>query len=104
MSKKIYAVVMPNGDIYGVPAEVIAENYAKYYEREHGEPYEKNFNAMMEFFDKNEYEFADWAKNNMNWEDVADKAFLIERKDVPIDFQEGWVNGNILFITKMEEV
>lgn len=89
---------MPNGDIYGVPAEVIAENYAKYYKGEYGEPYEENFNTMMEWFDKNEYEFSDWAKNNMNWEDVADKAFLIEKKNIPVDFQEGWVNGNNLFI------
>ena len=30
--KRLYIVTMSNGDQYGVPAEVIADNYAKYYE------------------------------------------------------------------------
>lgn len=30
--KRLYAVTMQNGDKFGVPAEVIADNYAKYYE------------------------------------------------------------------------
>ena len=28
---KYYTVEMTNGDIYGIPAQVIAENYAKYF-------------------------------------------------------------------------
>ena len=35
--KRIYAITTTEGDVWGVPAEVIADNYAKYYERCGGE-------------------------------------------------------------------
>ncbi len=94
---RIYAVTMNNGDIYGVPAEVIADNYAKYYESR-GEGYQENFDAMIGWFDTGEFEFADWAKNNMDWDDVKDKAMLLEKAPQQFDFQEGWVNGSYEYI------
>lgn len=60
--KRLYIVTMSNGDQYGVPAEFIADNYAKYYEGI-GEDYKENYDAMIEWFDTNDFEFADWAKN-----------------------------------------
>ena len=83
---------MPNGDVYGVPAEVIADNYAKCY-GENEEDYQENFDAMMHWFEKGDYSFADWAKDNMDWDDVQEKAVLLESKNAKVDFQEGWVNG-----------
>lgn len=91
--KNVYAITMPNGDVYGVPAEVIADHYAAYYQREHDEDYYENYDAMMSWFQKDDYEFADWAKNNMDWDDVKDKAVLLEKNEEAIDFQDGWVNG-----------
>lgn len=90
--KRIYAVTMDNGDIYGIPASVIADNYAKYYQN-HGEDYQGNYNTMMDWFDKEDYEFADWAKNNMDWDDVKEHATLLEHRHESTDFQEGWING-----------
>lgn len=92
-SKNIYAVTMKNGDVYGVPAELIADHYAKYYLREHGEDYQENYDAMMHWFATDDYEFADWAKGNMDWDDIREKAVLLKRKETKVDFQEGWVNG-----------
>jgi hypothetical protein len=37
-------------------------------------------------------EVADWAQNNMDWDDVKDVAKLVH-SDEP-DYQEGWVNGD----------
>lgn len=91
--KRIYIVTMSNGDQYGVPAEVIADNYAKYCEKFYGEDYKENFDAMIEWFDTNDYEFADWAKDNMNWSDVSDKAILVKHIQPEPDFEDGWVNG-----------
>lgn len=91
-SKNIYAVTMDNGDTYGVPAELIADNFAKYYARV-GEDYQENYDAMMYWLKTDDYEFADWAKNNMDWEDVKDHAVLLKSEEVTVDFQEGWVNG-----------
>lgn len=91
-SKNIYAVTMENGDVYGVPAEIIADDYAKYYEST-GEDYQENYDAMMHWFHTDDYDFADWAKGNMNWDDVKDHAVLIDSHKKKLDFQEGWVNG-----------
>lgn len=93
MSIRIYAVTMSNGDIYGVPAEVIADHYAKYYESQ-GENYHDNYDAMIGWFDAKCFEFADWAKNNMDWDDVKDKAFLLLKAEQKVDFQDGWINGH----------
>lgn len=90
--KRLYIVTMTNGDQYGVPAEVIADNYAKYYERI-GEDYKENYDAMIYWFDTDDFGFADWAKNNMDWSDVSDKAVLVKRAEQEVDFQESWVNG-----------
>ena len=91
---KYYCVEMPDGKTYGVPARIIADNYAKCYQ-ERGEDYQENFDAMMDWFDTNDFEFADWAKNNMDWDEVKDAAVVIsiEPDKEPVDFQAAWVNG-----------
>lgn len=91
--KRYYTVTMNDDNVYGIPAEIIADNYAKYCASK-GEDYMENFKAMIAWYDANEYKFADWAKNNMDWDDVADQAILLRtigRKRA--DYQECWVNG-----------
>ena len=90
--KRMYAVTMSNGDVYGIPAEVVADNYAKYYAGL-GDDYKENYEAMIEWFDTEDFEFADWAKNNMDWDEVKEKAILLESREPVIDFQDGWMNG-----------
>lgn len=102
MSIRIYAVTMNNGDVYGVPAEVIADHYARYYESL-GESYRTNYDTMIGWFDAEEFEFKDWAKNNMDWDDVKDKAFLLRKAEQKIDFQDGWINGRCEFELYEEE-
>lgn len=89
---KYYTVTMSNGDVYGIPASVIAHNYAEYYAGK-GEDYEENYNDMVDWFDSGDFAFADWAKNNMNWNEVEDFATLLESKQNVPDLQDGWVNG-----------
>ena len=100
--KRLYIVTMSNGDQYGVPAEVIADNYAKYYESI-GEDYKENYDAMIHWFDTNDFEFADWAKNNMDWSDVSDKAVLVKHIQPEPDFEDGWVNGEYRYYREEEE-
>ena len=95
--KKYYAVTMENGDVYGVPAELIADNYAKYYQESNGEDYQENFDTMMYWFDTNDYEFADWAKGTMDWDDVKDEAVLLKKEVKEFDFQDGWINGRYAY-------
>lgn len=95
--RRYYTVTMSNGDIYRIPAEIIAENYAKHYSSQ-GDDYAECYNAMIDWFDEGEIEFADWAKNNMDWEDVKDCAVLLERNGSGVDYQDGWVNGEYKYI------
>lgn len=53
---------------------------------------------MLEWFDTNDFEFADWAKNNMDWEDVAGQAVRLPSKKKDVDFQEGWMNGEFEYL------
>lgn len=98
--RKYYVIEMSDGSRWGVPAEVIADNYAKFFEAR-GEKYEENFGAMMYWFDADDYEFADWAKGSMDWSDVEKHAIrLTDAEKPPINWEDGWVNGKYEYITE----
>ena len=79
---------MPDGSKYDVPAKIIAENRAAYYnERDEDTTYEEEFDYTME----DDGELIDWATNNMDWDEVSDHAVLAGISQP--DYQEGWVNG-----------
>ena len=99
--EKYLRIEMPDGSKWDVPANIIADNRAKYYadkESTSKNPYDKiykeEFEITMEKGDDNYYELKDWASNNMDWKYVSDKAIKVgtpNEKDV--DYQEGWMNG-----------
>ena len=95
--ERIYVFHARNGEVWGVPAEIIAENYAEYQESL-GKEYSKYYDTMLEWFDEGDYEFADWAKNNMDWSDVKDQAFLMEKKASGDGLTEAWVNGEYEYV------
>jgi hypothetical protein len=99
--KKYYVITVSNGDKYGIPAEIIAKNRADSYGDDvDSNEWKEEFNGMMKWFDTDEFEFADWAKNNMDWDEVKEHAVLLKRADPPdIDFQECWVNGEYEYLT-----
>lgn len=93
---------MNNGRTWGVPAEIIADDRAKYYAekyKDHDTTYQKEFDTMMEWFDDGDDEFADWAKNNMHWDDVKKHAVLFRHKVTPDDCNECWMNGEYEYKT-----
>lgn len=90
----VYVVEMPDGSRWGVPVEVIALDRAKNYADE----FDGNVARSLEedtwpLFEADSYDVSDWAGNNMNWEDVEAQAQRIHDPDGPVDYQEGWVNG-----------
>lgn len=91
---KVLTIQMPDGWVWGVPANIVADAYAKYF----NENYEEDFAHVM----GSDYEIKDWASNNMNWADVKAQAFKVRTwmKETERDFQEGWVNGE----KKVEEL
>lgn len=93
---KKYIVTMPDGSRWAVPVEVIALDRARFYAEEFGDNVARSLEEdTLPLFSAHEREIADWAKNNMNWEDVAAHAVRLPDEDEPtVDYQEGWVNGD----------
>lgn len=77
---------MPDGSKWDVPAEIVAKDRATYY-KEDG--YQEEFDYTM----SSDFELQDWAAGNMNWDDVSEFAVKADVEQPPVDFQEGWVNG-----------
>ena len=94
---KNYIVTMPDGSRWSIPVEVIAKDRAlHYYLTQEFESTERSLEEdTWPLFEEDSYEVQDWARNNMNWEDVEEFAILIKDEKEPVDFQEGWVNGDV---------
>ena len=92
---KKYCVTMPDGSVWAVPVRVIAEDHAAYYykKREY-ESMEEAMEVTMAFFE-DDYEVMDWARNNMDWDDVKSQAWQIESPTEEVDWDEGWANGKV---------
>lgn len=90
-----YFVTMPDGSVWRVPVVLIAMDRAKYY-AEHDEiSLNESLNEdTTPLFKGDPDEIADWAKNNMNWEDVVSTAIMVTGP-TEYDMQDGWVNGEI---------
>jgi hypothetical protein len=91
---KMFTVEMPNGDIWGVPVDMIARNRAKHYAHEFDGDVERSLvEDTLPLFDEEEYEIEDWAVNNMNWSDFDGHQVKLRCGDETDDFQEAWLNG-----------
>lgn len=85
--KKYIRITMPDGSLWDVPADIVADNRAEYY-KEDG--YDDEFQYAME----DDSILFDWAAGNMNWDDVKEYATQFFPPDTEANFQEGWVNGD----------
>ena len=98
MSKQI-EITFSNGDVYSVPAEVVAKDRAEYYaekfEGEEGTYEEIIENEMKAINDK--WEILDWVSNQMNWEDVEDDAEYVENR-MTVNKDSEFVNADKEFI------
>jgi len=74
MSKVIE--IKQRGYVWHVPIEVIANDRAKWYAKD-----DEEYKEEYEFTLKDTYAASDWFFNNMNWEDVEDKATLVHIPD-----------------------
>lgn len=82
-----------DGATWAVPASVIAEDKARYYSSkpEPEFPYEEELKMALE----DDAELVDWAKNNLDWNDVRVHAVCIEPAPSPDDedWQEAWLTA-----------
>jgi hypothetical protein len=86
--EKYVVVTFSNGDVYRIPASVIADSRASSYAvlsaMKYDEEYEHTLNDNVELID--------WAENNMDWSDVESVAELVMSNDV--NFEDEWRNAD----------
>jgi len=95
MKEKCLKVRFANGDLFAIPARIIAENRANYYADLDG--YELNSNewaAEVITALNDEFEIEDWAGNNMDWKDLEPYAQRID-EDVEFDYDDEWPDADI---------
>lgn len=92
---KALVVTMPDGSEWAVPVEVIARRRAEYYADEYDGDVQRSLDEdTLPLFESSPSEVADWAANEMNWEDEEVSAVAFELSPAPpVDFHEGWING-----------
>ncbi len=87
-TKAKFRVEMPDGSIWEVPVQIIADSRDEYYSSD-----QEDTIGSIRAGDLTNYEITDWAGNNMNWEDVSGFAIEVPRKTKAVDWNEGWSNG-----------
>lgn len=89
VEKPYIQVKMPDGSVWAVPARIVAESYATHYAS--ADP-DSNYRDEYSHALQNASTLLDWAANNMNWSQVKLYAVKLEVAE-PVNYQEGWVNG-----------
>jgi hypothetical protein len=84
----VFRVEMPDGSRWDVPVQVIADSRDEFY----AEDKEDTVGGIRRG-SLTDYEITDWAASEMNWSDVQAYAVKADTPPRPVDFQEGWVNG-----------
>jgi len=92
---RMYVVTMPDGSVWKIPVWVIvairAQSYAE--DPDNDMSFVVAMEDTLDLF-QSESEIKDWARNNMNWDEVESFAVRAEfARDA--DLQEGWVNGEV---------
>lgn len=92
MKNKLLLITMPDGSVWSVPVQIIANNRAVNFAHEfNGDINKSLIEDTYPLFEEDEFEIEDWAANNMNWSDVESHAIKVSSGYV--DFQNGWING-----------
>jgi hypothetical protein len=87
-----YVFKCSDGSEWAVPVRFIAENRAENYALDEfdGDAKRSLEEDTIPLFEDNPFEIEDWARNNLNWEDVKKVARKIE--DGELDMDEEWCN------------
>lgn len=94
MENMTLLIDMPDGSVWAVSALAVAYDRAKCYSEQYDDDVERSLEEdTLPYFLDDHDEIIDWAKNNMNWEDVASAA-TVHTSPPGVDYQEGWTNGD----------
>jgi len=102
--EKYLRVRMSNGSMYDIPAEVIAEHRANFFENNSAEKLAYHSSSVQPRLRIAEKEFAlnnddvliDWATNKMDWKDIEKFALKVDNND----YEEEWKTVEKQIVTK----
>lgn len=83
-TERYFFIIMPDGSEWAVPVSVIAAHRSATVR-------EVDPDDTEELFEDDE-QIADWAQNNMGWDEVKAHAKQVKEPQTP-DYEDGWVNG-----------
>lgn len=87
-----------NGNIYAVPAHVIADLRAAYYASRVGDigdkKWEKTYNEEYKDGMNDLEALLDWCKNNVRWSDVSAEVYLVEVDVNANNLELEWSSAN----------
>ena len=94
--KKKYRIEMNCGETWVLPVAIIAENRARYYANtsEFGGDFKKSLEDTIALFESDNDEIEDWAKNNIEWDEVKAHAVKTSIRN-PIDYDHEWSCGDV---------
>lgn len=72
--EKMIIFTLQNGEVWGLPLQIVAANRARYYEE--NDP-DTSFASELEFVMNDDYEGIDWFRNNMNPSEVKEHFKLL---------------------------
>lgn len=100
--KPFFQVKFQDGSIFEVPTIIVAKDRAAYYHEQCKDEFQTFDDALKdttELFAADSYEIEDWAKNNMNWDELAPHARIVGYDPVARD----WMDCELSFHDAREE-
>lgn len=91
--KHIY-IDMPDGFTYAIPAMVVAQKKASKISAKTDALYYDVMVPILDDFESNDQHILDYAKAELNWEDVKGKARRLKKKQ-DIDYEYFWKNNDL---------
>ena len=94
--EKCLKIRFPNGDIFKVPASVIAKDRANYYADIDG--YEIDSNDWLNEFElamNDEFELKDWLAGNMDWCDLEPHATKVDEKGTETYYENNFSEAKL---------
>ena len=95
--KPFIQISMPNGMVFEIPTQVIADHRTACMQEAHPEEFhtlEAASEDTRELFTEDSWHIKDWAANNMNWDELQPHAKLIRFKQ---DTDHQWYEGEFTY-------
>lgn len=96
--KKYMFIEMPDRSVWRIHTYLIADNRNAYYDSRGEDPQQVRAETAALFEDPRE--IADWAENNMDWDEIKSQAEIVKKGE--IDYQAGWCEGDKTFADSEE--